>query len=636
MKMLARLLASLFVAAALAPGARVDARPSAGRGTQVVCNGVACGGNGGSLGCDFVYRIQTGGGSISSLDVAVEDGDVAHYTFFGPPGWGLSIVSLPWPHDVSPSDHGAASGSTGECAHVLRFAGPAMTKDFEVGFDYVQSHPRFHDVQWKASDGRHADWGAALGTSSGPVHSPLRLNVLLIVLDDVGTDRLELFDTPHAPEHAFARAPTLEALADQGVRFTNFYVNPLCGTTRACLQTGRYALRHGIGMLASDFALQSCELTLAELLKLGFASPGAAYRSGAFGKWHLAPGIEVLQFVSHPVRSGYERFYGFLANGADHFDWFKIEHDLGALDPVGIEVDDHWSADVAREDAANWIATTAEPFLAYVAFNPPHSPFTPPPFETRDGRSLLSQETRDALLSASPDDHELFYLAMLEAVDAEIGHLLDDIGPDKLARTMVLVVSDNGTPGEMVRSPHPTKPNHAKNSIYQLGVRVPLIVAGPLAASGVCEAAVGAVDVWHTIAEITGADADVFAPVPCPDSTRDGVSFLPLIQDPSGVATRPAFAQIFAPNGIVDGGTIACLERHERAVTDGAFKYVRKLLQDDGSLSCQPCSAPCGYEHEFYDLIADPDESINLYPPPEELQAIYDSLSSYMDAVSEF
>ena len=226
---------------------------------------------------------------------------------------------------------------------------------------------------------------------------------------------------------------------------------------------------------------------------------------------------------------------------------------------------------------------------------------------------------------------------MIEAVDAEIGYLLEDIEPATLAKTMVFVASDNGTPEGLVEGPHPTDPNHGKKSLYQLGIRVPMIVSGPLTGSGTCEAAVGAVDLFATVAAITRADPTVVAPAPCADTVRDGVSFLPLIEQPSGTATRPAFAQIFTPNGAVDSGSWYCLVQHGRAVTDGAFKYVRKLLQDEGGQpTCQACAIPCGYLHEFYDLIADPDETTNLVPPPASLQAIYDGLSSYMDSLSEF
>src|SRR6185436_19254771 len=106
-------------------------------------------------------------------------------------------------------------------------------------------------------------------------------------------------------------------------------------------------------------------------------------------------------------------------------------------DPIVTAISNRWSADVVRSDVTAWIkARSTDPFFAYVAFNPPHRNFQVPAFQTQDGRELLSQETRTELGSAQPGDQpanaqqrELFYRAALEAVDSEIGYLLDDIGP---------------------------------------------------------------------------------------------------------------------------------------------------------------------------------------------------------------
>ena len=564
----------------------------------------------------------------------MEDGDINHYVYDGPLDWSMSIVSVARSHDIPPTEHGTVTDKAGTCAFVLRFSGPQKTQNFHVGFDYVQSDARFHDVQWKTSDNRQTNWTFPAGEGKGPVHSPLRMNVLLIVLDDVGTDKLELFDTPHATPHEYAKIPNLELLAANGVQFTNFYVNPVCSTSRACFQTGRYAHHHGLGTLASaDWSLPQCEVTLGELLKLGFTDSEAAYSTGAFGKWHLTYPSNVYPYTVHAISNGYDRFFGTLGNSLDHFDWTKVESDVTWIDPVTPTITDQWTANVARADATSWIDSATEPFFAYVAFNPPHHPFDPPPYETEDSRALLSLETIEAIEDVDPDDperFELFYRAMIEAVDAEIGYLLDDMDPAKRARTMVMVVSDNGTPEGVVSDPHP-HPDRSKATIYQLGVRVPMIVAGPLAATGVCDAAVGAVDLFATIAAITGADPGVMDAAPCAVPDRNSVSFLPLIEDPSGSSSRPAFSQMFVPNGSVDdSASFDCLETHVRAVTDGTYKYIRRLLHDD-PLNCQACTSPCDYEHEFYDLIADPEEGTNLYPPSAPLQAIYDSLSAYMD-----
>ena len=585
----------------------------------------------GSLGCGYVYEVHPNGSSITSFDVSVEDGDIGRYTYHGPANWSMSMVTAARAHDFHATEHGTVTGSDGTCPYVLRFSGPAKTTNFQVGFDYeYQDDARFHAVHWKTSGNHQANWTFPVGEDKGPVHSPVRLNVLLIVLDDVGTDKLELFDASH--QHAYAVVPTLEELAGDGVRFTNFYVNPVCSTSRACYQTGRYAHRHGIGMLVGQYSLPECEVTLGELLKLGFSTTEAAYATGAFGKWHVTETVgespaenDFLRL--HAVRNGYDRFYGTLGTSG-HFNWTKVITD--APSDVDTEsISNRWSADVVRQDASAWIDAASEPFFAYVAFSPPHSAFVAPPYETEDSRSLLSQDTRDAL-DAPGDDDELDYRAMLEAVDAEIGYLLADMDPGKRARTVVMVACDNGTPEQVVGAPH--DPDHAKGTVYQLGVRVPMIVSGPLASTGTCDAAVGAVDLFATIAAITGADPDVQANDACSRPARDSVSILPLIEDPSGSATRPALSQRFIPNGTHDEPcTFDDLTTHERAVTDGHYKYIRRLIE---SGTCESPFTPPEYEHELYDLIADPDELTDLYPEvdeDEELELIFAELSSYMD-----
>lgn len=506
-------------------------------------------------------------------------------------------------------------------------------------------------------------------------------NILMIVLDDVGTDKMDGFDTVG---HTHGRAVTLNlnALADAGIRFTNYYTNPLCSTSRACIQTGRYSFRHGIGGLSvnTPSSLRDCELTLAELLTKGFNANQGPYACGAFGKWHLNPGsicadpeleTPLLQ-QTQAVRNGYHRFYGTLQNDnamcftnsqgvcgclntccdpdpnnpdlPNHFDWDKVEHDEGAIDPVVIHNNSEWSADVVRRDAVSWINAQPGPFFAYVAFNPPHAAYVDPPEFSSDDERLISVGTKSELDNSPSLDAS--YRAMLEAVDSEVGLLLDGIGLERERKTMVFVVSDNGTPIdglEVVGYPHPS--THGKSTVYQLGIRVPMIVSGPLAGSGICDKPVDAVDLWRTIKEITAASEDrvrlVSAPL-CEGGTTDmdSISFLSLIQNPGAPATRGfSFAQRFNPGGSYVGGSVCSKTEHDRAVTNGQYKYIRKLV-----------SGPCpSYTEEFYHVAcppppascartADEAEAINLLSPPVttlEEDLLLDAMRDYMDDLSE-
>ena len=611
--------------------------------TRVECDGRACGGSGGASSSPFLYRIRPNGNRVDSFDVGVEDPDLSHYGgFVHPPNWEVSILTISSAHDPLPTEHGGPSGPAGSCPFVLRFSkgpgGATQTSAFELGFAYTLGEPGFHDAAWRTSDGSVSDWTRPLGARDGPVHSPFRLNVLMIVLDDVGTDMLDLYDELYEELDPITNSPSagtvtprLDALASEGIRFLEYYTNPLCSTTRACLMTGRYAFRHGVGGVMGA-ATPSCadpvpepgeicvrlldeELFLPELLRDGF-TPGEGFRSGAFGKYHMSywtpdadlppvPGNE-----SHAVDNGFDLFFGQMENVRDnatndHYNWRRVRHDPLVGPPLVDFVSNRWGPTVVREDAVQWINAQTQPFFAYVNFNPPHMPLQVPPLE------LLSIPTQDALAACSPAcGWPLLFSAMLESVDTEIGNLLDEIDAAKRANTMIFVVSDNGTPTTLIQPPHVAE--HGKRSPYQLGVRVPMIVSGPLvpaAPQGGWRSTqlVNSVDLWRTVGAIAGADEQLAfltqGIVPCPDEWIDSVSFLSLLQDPGQAGPGPrdwAFAQMFAPNvvasdlcePITSHPLYDCLNIHPRAVTDGEFKLIRER-------SSKPCELPQNDE-QFY------------------------------------
>jgi arylsulfatase A-like enzyme len=285
-------------------------------------------------------------------------------------------------------------------------------------------------------------------------------NIVLIVLDDVGTDKLEIYHESDSPSYAqppycgtlseplpYPKTPNLTALAEGlfpglaggGIRFERAYGEPVCCPARACIQTGRYGLRNGLGVVDDGGSLRkrmsNTEVLLPELLRKGFPAPTTSasprrYRTGMFGKWHLSA-LPVCDPVlasdfAHPVLNGYQIFQGLLgnvgtgnSNPGDHFNWTKItsvpgsteltHYQVGSQNVIGpfqfsaqctapgtlIQTttysEDDWEPSVARADAVRWINGQPEPFFACVAFNAPHFPYQVPPF------SLLSSETVAAL-----------------------------------------------------------------------------------------------------------------------------------------------------------------------------------------------------------------------------------------------
>jgi len=504
----------------------------------------------------------------------------------------------------------------------------------------------------------------------------MRPCILMIVLDDVGTDKLALYaETPPtcAPGTClpdpdcipvptgcvgpYPATPNLDELREGGILFTRAYATPVCSSTRAWIQTGRYGFRTGIGRatntvtIPGDIELDNSEVFLPELLRGGLSGlrgkpVGLPYKCGSFGKWHMTTTLP--QDYGHAVENGYDHFAGTMGNVGNFFRYTKVVHSAGSA-PQEIHINgtmgpdayttETWHASVTSRDALAWIRAQPGSFLVDVSFGPPHTPIQVPPFE------LIPVETQCKLtcaglapgdiLAPATDPHELLRLvhdAMIEAVDAEIGKLIHGIPPRTLANTMIFVIGDNGTAGFVVDDP-PHDANRAKGQVYELGTRVPMFVSGPLVPTPpiggwTSDALVEAVDMWETVAEISGADVGKVTPA----GPLDSISFLPVLLDPSNPGNRTSvFTQYFSPNGIVTVAPPSCYEENQRSLSDGTYKYVRTQT----SLSDTPCGTPT-YTEELFDLSLDPGETNDLLlgMPSPEASAALAALSAEMDALS--
>jgi arylsulfatase A-like enzyme len=157
-------------------------------------------------------------------------------------------------------------------------------------------------------------------TASGHIQPALVQppNVLVIVLDDLGTERLACY----GQREGCPPTPELDKLRRLGVLFTNATSNPVCSPSRACIQTGRYAFRTGKGN-NGFYSLRLSEVTLAEMLKAGFPGSPIQYTCGLFGKWHLT----TLEDYGNVAAHGYDRFEGAMGNVTNHFNWLGVKSD---------------------------------------------------------------------------------------------------------------------------------------------------------------------------------------------------------------------------------------------------------------------------------------------------------------------
>ncbi len=398
-------------------------------------------------------------------------------------------------------------------------------------------------------------------------------NLLLLVADDLGVDMLAAYglggDLP--------LTPNVDALANSGVLFRNVWSTPICSPTRAGILTGRYSFRTGLGTIVKiggDFDLQPGEVTLPEMLDAHAPVP---YRHAAFGKWHLSADPDDLEA---PNRSGFSHFDGSLFNfigEGSYYEWPRVV-DGRAIDS------DRYATTQTVDSVVEWVKRSEEPWLAYVAFHAPHSPYEDPP-------AKLHQ------VDLSGEDARSRYKAMVEALDTEIGRLLAELGPEILARTVVFFVGDNGTPPRVTVPPF--LPEHAKPTMYQGGIAVPLIVSGSgvVAPGRASDAFVHTTDIFATVAELAGIDPlELEASGP----TLDSVSFAAYLADPNAASKRDTlFTERFRPMG----GNPNFLEF---AIRGPRYKLIASYSKEVGDGSRWTGS------ERFFDLVNDPHETINL------------------------
>ena len=358
-----------------------------------------------------------------------------------------------------------------------------------------------------------------------------RRNVLILLADDLGVDMVGIYAEGANPPPT----PNLDALAAGGVLFRNVWSDPVCSPTRSTIQTGRHGTRTGIGNIVElgGAPLALAETTLPELLDQG---TGGAYAHAAFGKWHL--GDDSVGGALAPNLAGYGHFSGALSNffgGEDYFNWTKV------VDGVTSQSSTYATTETV-DDASAWIAATQEPWFCYVAFNAPHVPYHAPP----PGLHTVDLSAAGPVPGLDPVP---YYRAMVSAMDTEIGRLLAEMDPAVRARTTIIFLGDNGSTAEV--SEPPFDPAHAKATLYEGGVRVPLIVSGPPVTQPGRESAalVNTTDVFASVAALAGVDLTS----QFPGLALDSISFVPqLVKDGLPSERKYLFAEAFQPNGTAD------------------------------------------------------------------------------------
>jgi len=315
-------------------------------------------------------------------------------------------------------------------------------------------------------------------------------NVVLILTDDQGLGDVRSHGNPDID------TPAMDQLAQEGVRFERFFVSPVCAPTRASLLTGRYALRTGThGVTRGYETMRSEEVTLAEAFRQ------AGYATGFFGKWHNGA-----HYPHDPNGQGFDEALGFSAGHWNNYFDTPLVHNGRRVETQG------YITDVLTDAAITFIEEHRDaPFFVYLPYNAPHSPFQVPDryFDKYKARGF--------------DDKNASVYGMVENLDDNIGHLLDELDAMGLREnTLVVFLTDNGPNGG---DRYNGDMRGAKASVHEGGVRVPLFIRWPgrLAPGGVVRRIAAHIDLFPTLLEL----AEVAMPETAP---LDGVSLVPLLR----------------------------------------------------------------------------------------------------------
>jgi arylsulfatase len=354
-----------------------------------------------------------------------------------------------------------------------------------------------------------------------------RPNVVLIVADDLGWAELGCYGQEKI------RTPRIDAMAAEGMRFTQFYSgSPVCAPSRCTLLTGlhtghAFIRDNGEVKPEGQRPIPDETLTLAEVMKQ------AGYTTGITGKWGLGgPGTE-----GEPNQQGFDSWFGYLCQRQAHNFYPRYLWRDG--EKVPLEGNDRgltgaqYSHDLFTADALRFIRQNQErPFFLYVPYTIPHlalqvpddsleayeGKWEDPPYE--GGHGYLPHPAPRAA-----------YAAMVTRMDRDVGRILDllaELGLDE--DTLVVFTSDNGptydrlggSDSDFFESAGPFR--GLKGSTYEGGIRVPLVARWPgrIAAGTQSDHVSAFWDVMPTVLSAAGLEV--------PEGL-DGISFLPTLLD---------------------------------------------------------------------------------------------------------
>ena len=417
----------------------------------------------------------------------------------------------------------------------------------------------------------------ATGAGAQSQRSP---NIVVIVADDMG------YADIGAHGSRDVRTPHIDALARDGVRFTDAYVSgPYCSPTRAGFLTGRYPQRFGHefnpGPVSAELGLPLGETTIADRLKT------AGYRTAIFGKWHLGAGEKY-----HPLRRGFDEFFGFLG-GAHTYLGVGTGANRLLEGTTPVESFDGYLTDALAERASTYVKQQAsKPFFLYLAFNAAHTPLE------------VTKKYLDRFAHIQ-DEQRRTYAAMVSAMDDGIGKVLGTLREQNLDQnTLVIFFNDNGGPTmetTTINGSSNAPLKGSKRTTWEGGIRVPFMIrwTGRLPAGRVEKRPIIQLDVLPTALAAAGVTAG---------KSLDGVDLLPFL---TGAAKGAPHETLYWRLGGM------------MAIRHGDWKLVK--TREGAFVDADPAALSDLTGAELYNLADDIGESKNLAAArPEKVKELGD------------
>ena len=369
--------------------------------------------------------------------------------------------------------------------------------------------------------------------------------------------------------------PNFDRFAQQGTHLYNCFTSqPVCGPSRACLQSGQYATT--TGCYRNGIPLPQTTKALAHYFN------DAGYHTGYIGKWHLAA-KEHIGPVPEEERGGYQYWLG-----ANLLEFTSDAYDLNLFNNENEEVElPGYRVDAMTDAAIRYIDTQKDnPFFLFMSFLEPHHQNHlddyPPPTGYRERYAGRWTPPDLAALGGSTQQHLAGYWGMVKRLDEAFGRLLDALKSlGLLDNTIVVFTSDHGNHFK-------TRNGEYKRSCHESSVRVPCAISGPgFDSGGQIRKLISLLDLPPTLLDAAG--------IAVPEQMQ-GRSILPLVNHEKLDWPEEVFIQISE-------------SQVGRAVRTQRWKYGVDAPDKDG---WEDMNADTYVEQYLYDLESDPYELFNL------------------------